>query len=192
MQVKKTTRKPKPKSVSKPPRKMTRSESKKPPKKKDSRAHFKRCKYGNCGKTNRSNPELEFLKVPCWPVKQLKDTTPIEAVTNHYGKVIVREETLRRLSLPRTDMGTHYICEDHQFVTVKKSKTFRLRPTDRGTITLDYNITVPTKQTEERTLPSTTTKGLGSDRKINRLLHELKSSIADPGMVGCFNTFVES
>ncbi|EJK48707.1 hypothetical protein THAOC_32473 [Thalassiosira oceanica] len=182
LQVKKTTRKPKPKSVSKPPRKMTRSESKKPPKKKDSRAQYKRCKYGNCGKTNRSNPELKFLTVPCWPVKQLKDTTPIEAVTNHYGKVLVREETLRRLSLPKTDMGTHYICEDHQFVTVKKSKTFRLRPMDRGTITLDYNITVPTTQTEERTLPSTTTKGLGSDRKINRLLHELKSSIADPAL----------
>lgn len=77
-------------------------------------------------------------------------------------------------------------------MTVKKSKNFRLRPTDEDNITLVYDVTVPTTQTEERTLPSTTTKGLGSDRKINRYIQDLKSNIADPGMVGGFNTSVES
>ena len=147
-------------AVSKPvaalttPCKRTRAASKVIPKKKDSQHKFKPC--SKCDKTSRQHTTLSFIKMPCFPTKQLEDSTPLKTVVNHYGKVLCRQESLRRIGKPDNCSKNYYICSACPFQTVVKSKSFKLKSTDKEYTTLRYNVTVPLAQGQKSTDTSKT------------------------------------
>lgn len=115
---------------------------------------------------------MTFHKVPKFPA-ELKSANPKRnAVINRHGRILLRKETLRRMGYDSDDEGDYRVCERHQFDEVVKR--IQVKYKDEKPFSEPFLLTVPNGGGPNSSLlPSTSSKGTGTDRQVVRIMAEM-------------------
>ena len=132
-----------------------------------------------CGRNNspRSNcingNEVRFFSVPSYP-------SPLTALTmdtfiKREGKILLRRYVLDRAGCSKDYKGKKYICENHNFEWIKKSKQLTWNGEE---YTQQYLMLVPEAEGPQSSTIDVTTisKGIGRDRALQRLFRDSVTS----------------
>lgn len=140
-----------------------------------------RCgKYG-CNHNNVNSPNLKFHSVVSYPA-EIKSKNPSRAqVINREGKILLRQETMDRIGESRYCKTKKYVCEDHLFETVVKS---RLVSYNGSKFVQRYKLTVPCGAGSESSLSqsNTASKGMGCDRGLRVILEQASQQEVDSSL----------
>ena len=106
---------------------------------------------------------MKFLSVPQFPAK-LKSKPGQHprrsAIINRYGKILLRKEALRRMTINENNCEDHQICKNHKFEQVRKSIKVHF-PHEEKAKSFSFRLTVPENYGPKSTLkPSTASKGM--------------------------------
>jgi len=143
---------------------------------------FRCCKKG-CSNNNRDSPKTtRFFCVPS-ARKPLKSNTPKkEALINHAGAVLLRQEIMDRTTSDRFNLKSKcYVCEHHDFEEVSKSTTVKLNSGEKINVT--YKLVVPSGAGPS-TEPKTISRGMGRDRSVRKILHNTFGAEEESGKDG--------
>lgn len=146
-------------------------------------------KYRKCHKlgcqVNNQNPEychIKFHQVPKHREELTSKSPRKQSVIQRQGINFQRREMLRRMRIDQNDRREFFICENHKF----QDEVHYVEVGHNGkrwrqgfTLTLPVDIGPKSSQIE-----STTSKGLGGDRTMKRILDESKA-IMDRGFLPC-------
>lgn len=136
-----------------------------------------RCAKKGCKNNNVNSPGLKFHCVTAYPAKIKNENPSFQQVATREGKILLRRETMERICGDRNCKSKKYVCENHEFEVVSRSRTFTF---DGKEYTRSFRLTVPTGIVEEE--PETTSKGIGRDRAMRRVLEEVLKKDVAPGL----------
>ena len=162
-------------------------------KKKVKRISHRCCKKG-CSHNNRDSPDTRFFCVPM-PRAPLKSNTPKkEALINHAGAVLLRQEILDRTISQRFNKKKkrYYVCEHHDFEEVRKSTAVTLNNGEKFYVT--YKLVVPSgagPSTESKTMSRGTGRDRGVVKTLEKAFGEDKESGKDEGWAMCAQKMAE-
>ncbi|KAL9186550.1 hypothetical protein ACHAXT_005788 [Thalassiosira profunda] len=140
---------------------------------------YRRCHMweGMCPVNSTSHPSMSFHKVPKYPAELKAAKPPRDVVIRRYGKILLRQETLRRMGYKPDDRRQYFVCENHQFErTAKRIRVkYKEEPFERA-----FLLTVPHACGPESSLiESTGSKGTGRDRAVARIVNGMKEIVED-------------
>jgi hypothetical protein len=83
-----------------------------------------------CGRTNLDFPEPKFHRIKSYPAPHKSSDPSLRLVKKRQGRILLHEEVCRRVlgegkCSPTACKSKYYHCDQHEFETVEKSKTFK-------------------------------------------------------------------
>lgn len=159
------------------------------------------CSMNGCPVNNVTHPTTSFHRIPAIPAELPLDASKAKHI-KRAGRLLNREEIMDRAGFKRSlnEGSTYRICDEHQFESVTKSKSFiyvyytgsELAPNDDDWVVIErcsnsYTLQVPKAEGASSTVNLPTTKnstGIATDRMKRRQLEVLNKQMKNGQEVG--------